>query len=109
MWVGCGVAKKGHLCYHTDNGHYTTHNHANDARHAAIGLELYCTVKVGRARHFFRGAKLSYANGKGAGRVSCQDPPPRGWVHQFSLDGEVPHETGYDLVLLHYPFCHYEE
>ena len=30
-------------------------------------------------------------------------------MHQFSLDGEVPHETGYDLVLLHYPFCHYEE
>ena len=30
-------------------------------------------------------------------------------MHKFSLDGDAAHETGHDLVVLHYPFCQYEE
>jgi hypothetical protein len=56
--------------------------------------------------YFHRGSRLSYANGKGAGRVTCTNPNVRGWVHRFNLKHEEAHQATTSLALLHYPFCH---
>ena len=57
-------------------------------------------------RYFRSSGNLGYGNGKGAGRITCVAPNVRGWVHEFSADGEHAHVPR--LELLHYPFCHYE-
>ena len=52
-------------------------------------------------RYFRSSGNLGHGNGKGAGRITCVAPNVRGWVHEFSADGEHAHVPR--LELLHHP------